>query len=141
VLQLQGELGAGKTVFVKGIAEEMGIDPRGVSSPTFVLANLYDIPKGGGSLHHVDFYRLEAFEELEDMGFFDLIVPEALLAVEWGDRFPSALPADRLELKLSSEPEAGSEMRTLLVRARGRSSRIWLERWRRNLDEEGVRVS
>ncbi len=58
-LGLVGPLGSGKTVFVKGLAAGLGVDPRGVSSPTFVIAQEYAIPDGPETLHHLDFYRLE----------------------------------------------------------------------------------
>lgn len=129
VLNLNGPLGAGKTAFVKGLATGMGFAPDQVSSPTFVLANQYPSPAGLW-LHHVDFYRIEAFSELESIGFYDLIEPRSVLAVEWGDRFSEALPCDRIDITLQSE---GAEQRLFSVRARGRSLgplvASWAEDW------------
>ena len=125
VVSLRGDLGAGKTVFVKGMARGLGLEEALVSSPTFVLANQYACPEEGLRLHHVDFYRLEGADELESMGFFDLMGPGALLAVEWGGKFAGELPVDRLELEL--EPEGDG--RILRARAGGPNSARILEAW------------
>lgn len=131
ILGLSGPLGAGKTHFVKGLAEGFGIDPDRVSSPTFVIVNEY--AADFGSLAHVDLYRLETAAELDDTGFLDLLVPGAVVAVEWADRFPTALPADRLEVRLERVPgDEGS--RSLAASATGRGSRALLEAWRHTLD-------
>jgi tRNA threonylcarbamoyladenosine biosynthesis protein TsaE len=100
VVSLVGPLGAGKTVFVKGLAQGLEIDPAVVTSPTFVIASEYPIG-AGRRLAHVDLYRVESREELEAAGFLDLLEPGAVVAVEWGDRFPEALPPDRLEIAIS----------------------------------------
>lgn len=88
VVVLVGELGAGKTTFVRGIADRMGIDERIVSSPTFTLMNLYPGPV---PLIHVDFYRLPDseqffFEELEEH-----MESGGVIVIEWGDRFSEAV--------------------------------------------------
>jgi tRNA threonylcarbamoyladenosine biosynthesis protein TsaE len=104
VIGLIGPLGAGKTVFVKGLAEGLGIEPSAVSSPTFVIAQQYPLPREETPrpdvLHHVDLYRLETESELEAMGFSDLFDPGSVLAVEWADRFPGVLGPERLEIEL-----------------------------------------
>ena len=124
ILALMGPLGAGKTVFVKGLAEGLGVDPARVTSPTFVIANEYPAP--GRLLAHVDLYRIESAQELEATGFLDYLEPGAVVAVEWADRFPDALPADRLELRLlrqtadlirRAEVSAGGEGATGVLRA------------------------
>lgn len=99
VLSLSGGLGAGKTQFVKGLAEGLGLDPSFVTSPTFAIVNEYR-PQTGPQLIHMDFYRLESEMALEEVGFLDLLAQKAILAIEWGDRFSNALPADRLEIQL-----------------------------------------
>lgn len=133
---LKGELGAGKTVFVKGLGVGIGLDPAEVSSPTFVLANQYTSPSGL-KLHHADFYRLDAFDELETMGFFDLGGPGAVLAAEWGDRFPDALAADRLEVRLSRSQEASLAGRICRVEATGPVSEAQMTVWRNALQQRG----
>lgn len=99
---LVGPLGAGKTLFVKGLAAGLGVDPRVVSSPTFVIAQQYRVPEGPEALHHLDFYRLESEAELEGIGFVDLLRPGQVLAVEWLDRFPEALGDVRLSIEFES---------------------------------------
>ena len=132
-LSLIGPLGAGKTAFVKGLAEGLGIDPAGVSSPTFVIANQYASPDGR-QLAHVDLYRLETVSELDDVGFLDMLEPGGIVAVEWGDRLPDALPRDRLELRV--DREAGTEeSRSFAVSATGRDSQRVLEAWQSRLRE------
>ncbi|MEN3186512.1 MAG: tRNA (adenosine(37)-N6)-threonylcarbamoyltransferase complex ATPase subunit type 1 TsaE [Atribacterota bacterium] len=82
---LQGELGAGKTVLVKGMAQGLGIDPKVVHSPTFALVHEY--LGGRAPLFHMDFYRLEKWEEVVHLGFEEYLERGGLLVVEWGDKF------------------------------------------------------
>lgn len=113
VVALVGPLGAGKTVFAKGLAEGLGLDPAGVASPTFVIASEYPLSPAQGRprrLAHVDLYRVESARELEAVGFDDLLAPGVVLVVEWADRFPAALPPDHLELRFEA---AGAEVRIL----------------------------
>lgn len=98
VLALIGELGAGKTVLVRGIAAGLGVPPASVSSPTFVLIHEYH---GRLPLVHVDLYRLHTHAEAESIGLQDYFVGEAITAIEWADRFPTLLPEDRLEVRLT----------------------------------------
>jgi len=77
-LLLSGELGCGKTVLVRGVAEALGIPPDEISSPSFNIVHEYD------NLVHVDLYRLEALEQLEDLGFEDFLTDERIKVVEWG---------------------------------------------------------
>ena len=100
VVGLVGPLGAGKTVFVKGLAEGLGVDARLVSSPTFVIAQQYPLLEGPRVLHHLDFYRLESVEDLDSIGFDDLFGRGGVLAVEWADRFPGVLGPDWLEVEI-----------------------------------------
>ncbi len=101
VLALEGPLGAGKTCFVKGLAEGLGIDPALVASPTFTLVHEY--PGGQKPLVHFDLYRLEDASELEAIGFYDYLAAPGICAIEWGDKFPEALPptAWRLHFEIS----------------------------------------
>lgn len=139
VIALLGPLGAGKTLFAKGLAEGLGVDPTAVASPTFTIASEYT-GRDGRPFAHVDCYRLANAAELEGAGFLDLLRPEAVVAVEWGDRVPGALPADRLEIRIerASSPAAGSASeeashRTLNAIASGPGAEAVLARWREAL--------
>jgi tRNA threonylcarbamoyladenosine biosynthesis protein TsaE len=96
---LIGDLGAGKTTLTKGIAEGRGAaNPDDVSSPTFTLIHEYGDPV---SVYHVDLYRLDTAEEVRRLGLDDLLdQPDALLIVEWAERFPELWPEQRTEIRL-----------------------------------------
>jgi len=88
ILLLSGNLGAGKTAFVRGLAEGLEIDPREVSSPTFTLVHEY---RGGRlALYHVDLYRLDR-AATDDLGLDELGVDDGVLAIEWPDRLTHPL--------------------------------------------------
>ena len=103
VILLSGNLGAGKTAFVRGLAEGLGIDPEDVSSPTFTLVHEY---RGGRlTLYHVDLYRLEK-AATDDLGLEEL--HRGVLAIEWPDRLSHQLPGAR---RVSIEILDGDERR------------------------------
>ena len=98
VVVLTGDLGAGKTQFAKGFAAGLGVDDE-VTSPTFTIMIEYvgdELP-----LLHFDLYRLEDAAALEDIDYFGMLESGAVCLVEWGDKFPEALPADYLEVSFS----------------------------------------
>lgn len=98
VVLLIGELGAGKTTLAKGIVSGLGAArPEDVSSPTFTLIHEYGTrPK----VYHVDLYRIEHRRELAGLGLDELLERDAVILVEWGERFPELWPADRIEVGL-----------------------------------------
>ncbi len=102
VVMLFGDLGAGKTAFVRGMARGLGADPADVSSPTFTIIQEY----GGGSatLCHIDLYRLSP-PEIEDLGLDDLIAAGGVVAIEWADRWPGR-PARAHEVRIEKTGEA-----------------------------------
>lgn len=83
VVLLQGELGAGKTAFVRGLARGLGADPEEVASPTFVLLTAY---AGRLTLHHADLYRLGGGGDERELGLEELPGPSGVLAIEWPER-------------------------------------------------------
>ena len=104
-IALEGELAAGKTCLVQGLAEGLGC-AEPVTSPTFALLNIYE--SGSAPLYHFDLYRLERPEELEGLGYEDYFYGDGLCAVEWSGVAEAYLPTRRLELKLvipGPEPE------------------------------------
>jgi tRNA threonylcarbamoyladenosine biosynthesis protein TsaE len=106
VLLLSGDLGAGKTVLARGVAEGLGIDPDEVQSPTFSLIREH---RGNrGRLVHVDLYRLEP-EEAGALGLEELLAGPGVKVVEWAERLPFPVPGARL-LCLARRPEGGREI-------------------------------
>lgn len=97
-LALHGNLGVGKTTFVQGLAEGLGIR-EAVTSPTF---NIFTLHRGAGRiLVHLDAYRLENAQQVEDLMLDDFLVPPYWLAVEWPEKIAEWLPADAVHLRLS----------------------------------------
>ena len=97
---LYGDLGAGKTQFVRGLVIGLGGDGRAVSSPTFVLLNVYErglrLP-----VYHLDAYRVSGPEELEAIGFSELLTQGAVVVVEWAQRVEPLLPPDRIDVRIA----------------------------------------
>ena len=107
VVLLYGDLGAGKTAFVRGLAEGLGADPAVVSSPTFTLVQEY---YGRITLYHVDLYRLEE-REVDDLGLEELVLGDGVVAIEWAERW-RARPDDVIEVRIE---DAGDERRRITV--------------------------
>lgn len=95
VVALKGELGSGKTFFVKKVVEELGFDGY-VSSPTFTILNIYE---ASTYLYHFDFYRLKNVEEIEKIGFFDLLMEEGIFFIEWPEKVEKLLPDEYFEIR------------------------------------------
>lgn len=120
MLLLQGEMGAGKTAFVQGYAEALGVDEP-VTSPTFTLVHTYDT--GHLTVHHADLYRLDRYGEIEDLALSELLESGVLL-VEWGEVASGEFP-DRLDVALAPDP-ANEDGRAIVVCPSGRR---WAPRW------------
>ncbi len=107
VISLEGPLGAGKTQLSKGMTAALGCNDE-ASSPSFTLVHEY----AGGRLplHHFDFYRLKDSQELLDIGYDDSLGNGAIV-VEWGDKFPEALPAGAVRVRIEILPEGGRRVR------------------------------
>lgn len=103
---LDGELGAGKTHLIRGIAQGMGADGHAVASPTFVLMHEYepeDLDKP--LLIHIDAYRLERPSDLEDLGWKD-VESESIIMIEWANKVTAVLPDDRLQITICHQTDS-----------------------------------
>ncbi|MEM1446617.1 MAG: tRNA (adenosine(37)-N6)-threonylcarbamoyltransferase complex ATPase subunit type 1 TsaE [Planctomycetota bacterium] len=124
VIALDGQLGAGKTQLVRGLAEGMGLNPRDVSSPTFVFVQEYasSDEEEAPVLVHIDAYRLASAEQLDSIGWSDELLDGAVLAVEWAPRIAAALGADRLDIRIE---HLGEGHRSITLEASG----SWVSRF------------
>ncbi|MGB6192371.1 MAG: tRNA (adenosine(37)-N6)-threonylcarbamoyltransferase complex ATPase subunit type 1 TsaE [Terracidiphilus sp.] len=105
LLLLKGDLGTGKTTLVKGIAQALdAAEPDEVTSPTFTLLHEYDGSLDGRpiKLYHIDVYRLESERQLETLGLDELLTPDALVLVEWGEKFKSIRKKATGEIDIAS---------------------------------------
>ncbi len=127
-LALVGDLGAGKTLLVQGIAHGLSVPAKvRVTSPTFTLINEY---RGGRlPLFHVDLYRIEREAELQELGLDDIVGGDGVVAIEWADKF-AVLPTDHLGIRLQV---TGDEMRRMVLQSHGPRSRELAENWMRGL--------
>lgn len=127
---LTGELGAGKTTLVQGIARGLGVQEP-VVSPTFTLVREY---AGRLDVAHVDVYRLDRLQDVVDLGLDELGDGRSVLLVEWGDGIEELLPDDRLRVELTTADPLGGEARRIVMTS---ASPSWGARWGRL--EESVR--
>ena len=118
LIALQGPLGAGKTCLVTGLARGLGIK-EAITSPSFALLNQH---RGRLMLYHVDLYRLHDEAELAELGLWEAAESGGLLVIEWLERFPNAVAADRLQVRLAFL-SAGSPGRRAEITASGPRSR------------------
>ncbi len=101
VLLLVGEFGAGKTTFIQGVAEGVGVQGP-VVSPSFVLVAEYRLQdRPGVPFYHIDLYRVESVEEALGLGLEEYLYDEGICAVEWADRIPEAMPEESLTIELA----------------------------------------
>ncbi len=128
VVALSGELGAGKTCFVQGAADGLGVTDR-ITSPTFVLVKYY---RGRLPVVHTDVYRLENLRDVDDLGD-EVMGPDNVTFVEWGDAVRPLLPSDVLEVELLLEGDPAQDRpdeeprRRIVLRGAG----SWTSRWPR----------
>jgi len=111
VVALTGELGAGKTVFCKGVGEALGIPPGRIASPSFTIVTEH---RGRVPLCHIDVYRLSSVEEALDIGLDEALSGERVCLVEWAEKIRILLPNDRIEITFHI---LGSEQRRLSITA------------------------
>ena len=104
IVLLRGDLGAGKTTLVKGIAEGFqAASEEDVTSPTFTLVHEYRGPRA--NLYHIDLYRIDTPRQLETLGLDDLVAPNSILLIEWGEKFPRFVHERDVEIALESVGE------------------------------------
>ncbi|MDD3375666.1 MAG: tRNA (adenosine(37)-N6)-threonylcarbamoyltransferase complex ATPase subunit type 1 TsaE [Candidatus Omnitrophica bacterium] len=103
IVCLFGELGSGKTVLAKGIAQGLRIKKKDIHSPTFTLMNIYPGPKV--PIYHFDLYRIKKPKEIEAIGYEDFFYGEGISVVEWADRLGPLLPKAYLSIKLEHKSE------------------------------------
>ena len=97
VFAFYGEMGAGKTTFIKAICEELGVEDV-ITSPTFAIVNEYT--SSDGPIYHFDFYRIKKLEEVYDMGFEDYFYSGALCFIEWPELIEEVLPEDAVKVQI-----------------------------------------
>src|SRR6266536_1144313 len=120
VVALTGDLGAGQTTLVQGAARGLGVADGSVTSPTFTLVREY---RGRWPVYHLDVYRLDRIQEVIDLGFEELLDPDGVAFVEWGDAIEGLLPSDHLELELQTRAEDDVRRASLTAGAG------WASRW------------
>ena len=127
LILLIGQLGAGKTTFVKGLAKGLGIEEKMVRSPTFVIMNVY---QGTQVLYHVDLYRIDDVNELFYIGIEDALDDEGIVAVEWADLFPELwTDVPRVEVKIEVRSENERDLMLREVEEEGVISET-IRRWK-----------
>jgi tRNA threonylcarbamoyladenosine biosynthesis protein TsaE len=110
IVLLRGDLGAGKTTLVKGIAEGFqAASEEDVTSPTFTLVHEYRGPRA--NLYHIDLYRIDTPRQLETLGLDDLVAPNSILLIEWGEKFPWFVHERDVEIALESVGENSRQIR------------------------------
>lgn len=112
VFTLTGDLGTGKTVFTKGMAEGLGITET-VSSPTFTIVQVYE--EGRLPFYHFDVYRIGDVEEMDEIGFEEYIYGEGVSLIEWADLIREILPAHYTEIRIEKDLEKGFDYRRIQI--------------------------
>jgi tRNA threonylcarbamoyladenosine biosynthesis protein TsaE len=121
VLSLSGDLGAGKTTLVQGMAVGLNIH-EWVTSPSYILMKEY--AGGRYSLIHLDVYRLGRIQEVIDLGLDEFLDPRAIVVIEWGDMIAPLLPSDHLVIELTHTDEDARRRVTITARGRGWEDRM-----------------
>jgi len=117
VITMDGDLGAGKTLFTQGLAEGLDISEP-VNSPTFTILQIYDT--GRMPLYHFDVYRIEDPYEMEEVGFDDFIYGDGVSVIEWAGQIEEILPEDRIEMTITRNVEKGFDYRHILINFLGK---------------------
>lgn len=129
VFCLEGDLGGGKTTFTKGLASGLGIKEE-VLSPTFILAKEYYTPSGL-EFYHLDIYRIQNPQEIEELNFFEIIKkPNAIIVIEWADKIKDLLPKENCLIQFTYQ---GKEKRQIHFIAIGKKYEKLLEKLKQQL--------
>lgn len=116
LVRLEGEMGAGKTTLVRLIAKARGVDPDAVSSPTYVLMNVYT-PRDGAPIAHLDCYRLSGEEDLDALGWDQITDGGTIVLVEWAERIAGALSADAARIAIEPTGDTARTFRLEVPRS------------------------
>ena len=117
VIALNGDLGAGKTLFTQGLAAGLGIKDH-VNSPTFTIMQIYE--GGRLPLYHFDVYRIEDPDEMAETGLDDYIYGDGVTVIEWADYIDELMPEDHIKIRISRDPDKGSDYRLISVTENGK---------------------
>lgn len=112
VVCLIGDLGVGKTLFSQGFAKGLGIE-ESVNSPTFTIVQVYD--EGRIPFYHFDVYRIEDSEEMEEVGFSDMIYGEGVCLIEWADMISDILPEHYINIVIEKDLKKGFDYRRIIM--------------------------
>lgn len=115
VVCLVGDLGVGKTLFSQGFAKGLGIE-ESVNSPTFTIVQVYE--EGRLPLYHFDVYRIEDSEEMEEVGFSDMIYGEGVCLIEWADMISDILPEHYINIVIEKDLQKGFDYRRIVIEHR-----------------------
>src|SRR5262245_3474029 len=114
IVCLHGDLGAGKTTFVKGMVKALGVEENAVTSPTFVLMNIYE---GKLPLYHFDLYRLENADDIMQIGYEEFLYGEGISVIEWAERLKELYPKEYVKIELRHK---SAREREIVLETRGR---------------------
>lgn len=112
---IYGDLGAGKTAFVQGLAQGLGIEEP-VTSPTFTIVNCYE---GRLPLYHFDVYRIGSWEEMDEIGYEDYVYGDGVAVIEWPEQIAPILPEKRYDITISKDYEQEEQFRIIQIEKRG----------------------
>ena len=111
VLALSGDLGVGKTAFVQGLAEALGV-PEPISSPTFTIVNCYSAKY---PIYHFDVYRIDNSEEMYDIGYEEYVYSEGITIIEWAEKIADILPKKRYNITITKDYEKDDDFRYIEI--------------------------
>lgn len=115
VYAFHGEMGAGKTTFIRALVEQLGVDPEEANSPSFSIINEYRSDTTAELIYHFDLYRLESVDEALEIGVEDYFDSGALCLLEWPERIEALLPDDTVVVKITIDPADNSRLLTVNI--------------------------